>query len=154
MIETRGTGDLVGLLEILEDMGKAVDIARLDDSLDEERTTLMNLLRDTQALDLVEIAKGDVALTETGKKFLSEGIEGRRKIIGKQIRRVEPFNTLLNSLKTKNRREMTKEDLLKFIEENFPSDNNEKTFGIVVNWGRYSKLMEYDSDSETLSLVS
>ncbi len=37
LIETRGTGDIVGLLEILEDMGKPVDIARLDDSLDEER---------------------------------------------------------------------------------------------------------------------
>ena len=39
-LETNGPNSLIGLLEILEDIGKPTDIAKLDDSLDEERTML------------------------------------------------------------------------------------------------------------------
>lgn len=152
LIETRGTGDIVGLLEILEDMGKPVDIARLDDSLDEERATLMNLLQDAQALGLVHLIRGDVSLTDTGKKFLSSDIDGRRKLIQVQLAGVEPFNSLISYMNKLENREITTEDLETFIEDNFPSDDNESTFGIIINWGRYAKLIEYDSDAEIIKL--
>ncbi|MCL4332125.1 MAG: AAA-associated domain-containing protein [Candidatus Thermoplasmatota archaeon] len=150
-METRGTGDIVGLLEILEDLGKPVDLAKLDDSLDEERATFMNLLEDTEALGLVHIVRGDIGLTDLGRSFMSSDIDGRRKIILNQIRNVEPFHSLINLVFSSGKKEISKEDLEVFIEDNFPSDDNEITFGIIVNWGRYSKLLDYDSDGETIT---
>ena len=50
----------------MEDIGKPTDIAKLDDSLDEERTMLMNLLDDAESLKLIEISNGDVSIIIIG----------------------------------------------------------------------------------------
>ncbi len=152
IIETSTPGDIVGLLEILEDHGSPIDIARLDDSLDEERTTLMNLLKDAEALSLVEIKKGDVSLTAIGQKFLRADIEGRRQILKKQLSAVDPFHSIINMTRAKKESEITKEDLDSLIETSFPSEDNEKTFRSIINWGRYSKILEYDSSTELITL--
>jgi NitT/TauT family transport system ATP-binding protein len=153
VIETSSPGDLVGLLEILEDHGSPVDIARLDDSLDEERSTLMNLLKDAEALSLVEIHKGDVSLTTTGKNFMKSDIEGRRRILKSQLSRVDPFLSVIGMVRSKKENEITKEDLDQLIEIRFPSEDNEKTFRSIINWGRYSKILEYDSSTELITLL-
>ncbi len=148
MLELQKVGDLLGLLEILDDHGRAVDIARLDDSLDEERVTLLNLLEDTESLGLVNVENGDVSLTLLGKKFLNSNMDERRDILRKQIVSVEPFRTLMKSVSTLESRTVHRDWLIDFIRDNFPSEHEEDTFGMVINWGRYTKLIEYDSDEE------
>ncbi len=153
LLETRGVGDIVGLLEIMEDVGKSVDIAKLDDSLDEERSTLLNLLNDADALELLEIVNGDIRLTELGKKFLESNIDGRKEILKAQVARVEPFNSLLNEFQAKQATEMSKEEMEDFIRGNFPSEDDINTFNLIIGWGRYTKLLDYDSDEEVITLL-
>lgn len=153
LLETRGVGDIVGLLEILEDVGKAVDIAKLDDSLDEERSTLMNLLNDADALGLLEIVNGDIFLTQLGKEFLKANIDGRKEILRKQIGIVEPFHSMIADFKSRSSEECTKEELEDFIRANFPSEDDVSTFDLIIGWGRYTKLLDYDSDEELITLL-
>ncbi|MEM0154992.1 MAG: AAA-associated domain-containing protein [Thermoplasmataceae archaeon] len=153
-IETQNTGDIVGLLEILEDVGKAVDIAELDDMLDEERTTLMNLLGDAEALELIDVTSGDVKVTELGRRFLKSGINDRREILKEQLPNLEPFHSLMQLCRKDDKSRISKDDLFEFIGNRFPSDDNEKTFGLIITWGRYSRLIEYDSDTEEIVLLS
>ncbi len=153
LLETRGVSDVVGLLEILEDVGKPVDIAKLDDSLDEERSTFMNLLNDADALGLVEVEKGDIFLTELGKKFLEANIDGRKEILRNKIALVEPFHTLLIEFGRNEEREISKEDIEEFIRAYFPSEDDVSTFGLIIGWGRYTRILDYDSDDETIRLL-
>lgn len=153
LLETRGVSDIVGLLEILEDVGKSVDIAELDDSLDEERSTLMNLLNDVEALGLVEVEKGDIYLTALGKKFLKANIDGRKEILKGTIVSVEPFNSLLREFSSRDTKEMSRDEMEDFIRGNFPSENDVNTFGLIVGWGRYTKILDYDSDEEEITLL-
>ncbi len=153
-IESTGVGSLLGLMEILEDMDKPVDIAKLDDSLDEERTTLMNLLDDAESLGLISVANGDVIITDLGKKFLNSNVSDRKKILKESLKNVEPFNSIINYLKSSGTNEIQKEDLERFLEDNFPSGNNEDIMRVVLNWGRYAKLMNYDSDEGKLILLN
>ncbi len=153
MFEIQKVGDLLGLLEILEDHGRPVDIARLDDSLDEERVTLLNLLEDTEALGLVNVENGDVSVTDLGRRFLRSDIDGRRMILGERIVNLEPFKTLVRALGGLEDKVVGKDWLLDFIRDNFPSDQEEETFMHIINWGRYTKLMEYDADSEELTFL-
>lgn len=153
LLETRGVGDIVGLLEILEDVGKSEDIARLDDSLDEERITLLNLLNDVEALKLVDIVNGDIKLTEIGKKFLNADIGGRKEILKEQVEMVEPFNSLLKEFRSTGSTEMSKEDMEEFIREKFPSEDDVNTFDLIIGWGRYTKILDYDSDEEIINLL-
>ena len=152
-LETKNTGDLIGLLEILEDEDRSVDIAELDDILDEERTTLLNLLEDAEALGLIDVASGDVKLTDLGRKFLKSDINERRDILREQLQHIEPFNSLMDLYRKSGERRISREDLYEFISNVFPSDDNDKTFGLIINWGRYSRLIEYDSDSEEMILL-
>ncbi len=152
-LETKSTGDLIGLLEILEDEDRSVDIAELDDILDEERTTLLNLLVDAEALGLIDVSSGDVKLTDLGRKFLKSDINERRDILREQLLQIEPFNSLMDLYRKSGERRISREDLYEFISNVFPSDDNDKTFRLIINWGRYSRLIEYDSDSEEMILL-
>jgi len=152
-LETRNTGDLIGLLEILEDEGRSVDIAELDDVLDEERTTLLNLLEDAESLGLIDVSSGDVKLTDLGNKFLKSDINDRRDILKEQLLHLEPFNSLMELYRKSGERRISRDDIDEFIRNVFPSDDNEKTFGLIINWGRYSRLIEYDSDNEEMILL-
>ncbi len=152
-IETENVGDLLGLLEILEDVGKSVDIATLDDSLDEERTTLMNLLNDGKSLGFLEVEKGDVKLTALGNEFLKSDVNHKKEVLKRQLAMVEPFISLIDLLQKKENREINQEDLYDFIRENFPSDNIESTFRLITNWGRYSRLIDYDVDTDEMFLI-
>lgn len=153
LLETRGVGDIVGLLEILEDVGKSVDIAKLDDSLDEERSTLMNLLNDAGALGLLEINNGDISLMPLGKKFLQSNIDGRREILKERIQKIEPFHSLMKEFGAQEKNEVSKEDLEDFIRGNFPSEDDATTFEMVISWGRYTRLLDYDSDEDLITLL-
>jgi NitT/TauT family transport system ATP-binding protein len=137
---------LIGLLEILEDIGKATDIAKLDDSLDEERTTLMNLLDDAESLKLISLSNGDASLTDTGKKFLNSNIEQRKQLLHALLKDVEPFHSLINYYKSLGTTEVQKEEIGRYLREIFPPGEQDDTFKILLNWGRYTKLFTYDSD--------
>ena len=154
LLETENVGDLNGLLEILEDFGKSVDIATLDDSLDEERTMLLNLLNDAEAIGLIEVTNGDVSLTELGKKYLKSGINDRKKILREVLVNVEPFNSVLKAVRERKEKSMNMEELETLTSELFPSDNPESTMKSLLNWGRYSRILEYDSDEDEFTLVS
>lgn len=153
-IESTGVGSLLGLMEILEDMDKPVDIAKLDDSLDEERTTLMNLLDDAESLGLISVSNGDVIITDLGNKFLNSNVSDRKKILKESLKNVEPFNSIINFIKSSGTSEIQKEDLERFLEDNFPSGNNEDIMRVVLNWGRYAKLLNYDSDEGKIILLN
>lgn len=152
LIETESVGNLLGLLEILDDVNGPTDIARLDDSLDAERTTFMNLLEDARAMDLVKIAQGDVTLTPLGKKLMKGDIETRKTILRDQIKKLEPFHTIFKEIGRRKDHMATKEEIMELLSASFPSDTQGKMFETVITWGRYSKLLEYDSDSEELVL--
>jgi Uncharacterized conserved protein len=144
-------GDLNGLLEILEDIGETVDIATLDDSLDEERTMLLNLLNDAEGLGFIEVTNGDVSLTQLGNRYLKADVDGRKKILKEVLVKIEPFNSVLSSLNEKE--EMNMEDLQNLISEMFPSDNPESTMKTLLNWGRYARIIDYDSDEDEVRKV-
>ncbi|MCL4412411.1 MAG: AAA-associated domain-containing protein [Candidatus Thermoplasmatota archaeon] len=152
-IESTGVGSLLGLMEILDDISKPVDIAKLDDSLDEERTTLMNLLDDAEGLGLIGISNGDVFVTELGTQFLNSNVSGRKKILKEALKKVEPFHTLINHLDKLVPKEMTREDLENFLSDNFPSGSNEELMRVILNWGRYGKLFAFDADEGKLTLL-
>ncbi len=150
MLETRRVGDLIGLMEILEDFNEPLDIARLDDQLDEERVTLLNLLQDAESLGLIEVDNGDVFVTSLGREFLKADVEKRRDIVRERMLHIEPFKTLLHELQKLQDKSVEKEWLQNFIHNYFPSDNEKRTFDIIIGWGRYARILNYDSDSDEI----
>lgn len=154
LLETENIGDIVGLLEILEDLGQPVDIATLDDSLDEERTTLLNLLNDAEALGLVNVADGDVSLTSLGSTFLRSDITERKVTLRKLLSNIEPFSSIIGILKREEDGTIEKDELDEFLGGKFPSEDPEAAFRILLNWGRYSRLFDYDMDDETLTYIA
>lgn len=153
LLETENIGDVFGLLEILEDMGNPVDIATLDDSLDEERTTLLNLLNDAEALGLVNVEDGDASVTQFGTEFLKADLTERKLKLKELLRKIEPFASLIKSFESSESDEMERDDLDDFIAVNFPSEDHEATFRLILTWGRYSKLIDYDADEEILTYL-
>ncbi|HLH86035.1 MAG TPA: AAA-associated domain-containing protein [Thermoplasmataceae archaeon] len=153
VLETESVGDLVGLLEILDDINRTVDIATLDDSLDEERTTLLNLLNDAEGLGFINVDNGDVTLTPLGKKFLDANVSARKEILRDQLKNVEPFHTVIEQLRLSDDRSMARSDIEEILGERMQIADIESTFRVLLNWGRYSKLLDYDAEEERLFLT-
>ena len=138
LLETENVGDMNGLLEILEDIGKTVDIATLDDSLDEERSTLLNLLNDAEALGFVDVSKGEVTLKPMGKKYVTSEVDKRKSILKSILSNVEPFFSVIKTMKESRDGKMSMDELQNLTGEMFPSDNPESIVKILMNWVRYS----------------
>lgn len=154
LLETENVGDMNGLLEILEDIGKTVDIATLDDSLDEERSTLLNLLNDAEALGFVDVSKGEVTLKPMGKKYVTAEVDKRKSILKSILANVEPFYSVIKTMKESRDAKMSMEDLQNLTGDMFPSDDPESIVKILMNWGRYARLIDFDSDEDEFSISS
>lgn len=152
LLETENVGDLNGLLEILEDIGNTVDIATLDDSLDEERTTLLNLLNDAEALGFVDVLNGEVTLKPLGKKYVTSDVDKRKSILKGILANVEPFSSVIKSMRETRGTKMSREELEDLTGEMFPSDDPESILKIIMNWGRYARLLDFDSDEDEFSI--
>ena len=86
--------------------------------------------------------------------FLKSDLTQRKVILRKILSRIEPFSSIIGLLKKGREGAMEKEDLDEFLGGKFPSEDPEVTFRVLLNWGRYSKLFDYDMDDETLTYIA
>ncbi len=148
------TGGLSGLLELLleEDDGKE-DVSGLAERLGLSVDDLLTLIDAATLLGFAEVDDGEVILTEIGRDFATTTILRSKDLFRQQLlARVRIFSSIVSTLRQKNDRSMNAEFFRDLWDEYFPAAEAERQFGIVIDWGRYAELFEYDSTSRELYL--
>ena len=143
------TGEIFGLLEILNDYGGDEDIARLADDFDLELDEILPSALAAEVLGLAVIDEGGMKLTPVGRELLESGIQQRKEIFRNQLLKNETFSALLRELEAHGGR-IGKVAMLKLFATKFKAANSREWLKVVINWGRYAELLGYDHGREEI----
>ncbi len=146
-------GRMIGLLEILQDFKGKVDLAKVAEELRLELDDILPAVDAAKLLRLLQVDKGDLILTDDGKMLLSNNASGRKRMLNKTLASLGEFKGIIDFIKSNHGGEITKDDLIGFLKENMPDVDAEQTFSWIVEWGRYSLLLRYDSGNEKIKIT-
>ncbi len=146
-------GTVMGLLEVLHDFKGKVDLAKISEELRLELDDILPAVEAAKLLKLIQVSSGDLILTNEGTALLSKNISGRKKELNKMVSNLGEIKGIIDFIKKEHGNEVAKEDLLSFIRQEMPDVDAEQTFSWIVDWGRYSLLLRYDSNNQKIKLA-
>lgn len=144
--------DLTGVLERLtEEPGRTADIFRLSSELQVDSDYLLRLTEAAELLGFATLAQGDISLTPLGETFAEASILARKEIFATRIRRLPLFSWLLKMLSAAEKPQLERSVIHAALELEFPPEEARRQLDLIIQWGRYAELFEYDDGSEILS---
>ncbi|MCC6147655.1 MAG: AAA-associated domain-containing protein [Anaerolineaceae bacterium] len=147
--------DLAGLLEHFSESDRGIhDLYLLEDELGVDSEYLLRLTEAAEILGFASIAKGDIEATPIGLAFAEASIPARKEIFASRARRIPVIRWLLSMLHASEKQQLKWDLIRTALSLEFPPEETENQLEILINWGRYGALFNYDDDTETLSLES
>ncbi|MEN4043201.1 MAG: nitrate/sulfonate/bicarbonate ABC transporter ATP-binding protein [Anaerolineaceae bacterium] len=148
-------GGISGLLELLVDQGGKEDLPVLAERLLLDVDDLLTIVDAAVLLGFATVEKGDVTVTESGKRFAETDILESKEIFREQVIAHVPFATIIHqTLQEKANQKMRADFFIDILDEQYPSEEAIRQFETVVDWGRYAELFEYDAGAKQLYLPS
>jgi NitT/TauT family transport system ATP-binding protein len=141
---------IIGLLEALNDRGGRDDIYKLARELNLELGDLLAAIRAAELLEFVATPGGDAELNELGKKFLRARMQGRKKLMQTQLKKLPLLALLLSLLEQAPDKRLQKEAVLEELAKQLPDEDAAQLFDTAINWSRYAELFGYDKDTDEL----
>jgi len=145
---------LSGLLEYLNDAPKAYDIYKLDDDLELEMTELVPIIEMAEMLGFATVNSGDIQLTPLGQAYAEASILTRKELFGNRARRLPMFRWMTEMLQASPDKSLPWRVFFAALRPEFPDKLAERQLDIVIDWGRYAELIDYDDRDEMVSLAS
>ncbi|MGQ9543980.1 MAG: AAA-associated domain-containing protein [Candidatus Bathyarchaeia archaeon] len=143
-------GQMIGLLEVLEDFNGRVDAAKVADDLILELDDLLPVVDAAELLNFLKVESGDLVLTEEGRQFLAKGASGRKRFLNEHIMKLAAFKAIIEFIKSHKNHEVTREELLEFLKKEMSDTDAESALPWIVEWGRYSLILHYDNNNGKL----
>lgn len=145
-------GVMSGLLELIDDNGGKMDIYQLGGDLMMEIDDLLPNIEGIAMLNFAEVREGDIFITELGREFVEADIDESKELFKQQLESISTFRLIMKVLNNKKNHTMKEEFFKELFKKHFPQHEIEEIMDIIIDWGRYAELFNYDSDSEELYL--
>jgi len=145
-------GKVIGLLEVLDDLGGRENGFRLAVSLQIEFGELILVIKAAEMLDLVQTPGTEVVLTGRGKELLLQDINGRKKIVKRQLLRLPTFRLIVDILKAQPERKMPYDTIVDVLVTHLPEEDPGRLARAIIDWGRFGELVGYNSRTGTVYL--
>jgi len=136
-------GQILGLMRLLHDSPDLNNIYDISDEIGKEFGETIAIVKAAEILELVDTPKQDIFLTDLGRRFMTVDRFGQRTIFAEQVYKLRIFHIILALLGEYEEIEAAR--LIKDIASALPYDNPEKTFEIMIAWGRYAGLMDFNA---------
>lgn len=143
-------GVMSGLLELIYDNDGRMDIYQLGRDLMMELDDLLPNMEGIQTLNFAKVAEGDVFITDLGRKFVEGDTDESKAIFRNQIQVISTFKVIMTVLNNKRNKTMKREFFEELLMHYFSEYDSKNLMDIVIDWGRYAEIFNYDSDSEEL----
>jgi len=147
-----GIGMVLGLLEMLEDAEGREDIFKLARGFSFELDDIGPVIEAATLLGFIETNKGDLILTELGRRLLAADINGRKAILARQLETLTVFKEVLRLLNSSRNKSVRREKVVDLFEQEMSDEDAEQLFKTIVDWGRFAEMIAYDPQSERLYL--
>ena len=145
-------GQVVGLLEIVQDHRGRVNVFTLEKLTDAEFGHTLALVMAGEMLDFLDTPKEMVLLTDLGRRFLQQDIAGRQAILREQLLKLDLFRFIVKQLERAPEKRLPKEIIEEDLVMRLLIRDVEPLFDTIVSWGRHGELFGYAPTTETLYL--
>jgi NitT/TauT family transport system ATP-binding protein len=144
-----GPISIIGLLDILLDLSDGKDrinIFEISQNFMLDIDDLYPILEACQILGFIEIKEGDIMITPLGVDFSRSDPVKQKEIFAKALlENVHLAREILSLLQIrKEKRRIKAEFFYDILKEHFSKEEARKQLDIVINWGRYAEIFEYD----------
>jgi len=143
-------GVMSGLLELIYDNNGWMDIYQLGRDLMMELDALLPNIEGIELLKFAEVKEGDIFITDLGKTFVEGDTDESKAIFRNQILDLSTFKVILNVLNNKKNKTMKREFFEELLMHYFSEYDSAQLMDIVIDWGRYAEIFNYDYDTEEL----
>lgn len=104
-------------------------------------------------LGLAQVEKGDITLTSLGHSYAQAAHMRRKEIFGQQLLMHVPLAThIRHSLEREPNGALSEKRFLDTLEEFLKEEEAKRVLEVVVEWGRYGEVYEYDYHTGQLKL--
>ena len=104
-------------------------------------------------LGLAQVEKGDITLTSLGHNYAQAAHMRRKEIFGQQLLTHVPLAThIRQSLEREPSGALSEKRFLDTLEEFLKEEEAKRVLEVVVEWGRYGEVYEYDYHTGQLKL--
>jgi NitT/TauT family transport system ATP-binding protein len=151
MLPPARRGAIAGLLEFLNDRGGTEDLYKVADELRMEVDDLLPIVEAAVLLGFAKSERGDVELTAGGKAFAEADIATRKTLFrDAALANVPLLQQMSKALASKSDHAMPLEFFRDLLEQHFSEEQVRRQIDTALNWGRYSDLFVYDSETDRL----
>ena len=149
-LPSAAAGEIIGLLEVLDDRGGRENVFALVEDLGRDFGTILNVVKAGELLDFVDTPRQEVVLTDVGRRFLSGSIPERKRIFREQVRQLRMFGDVVDQIRRSEKLEMDVDVLQSALALHLPLEDNDRTFRTIVDWGRHADLFDHDPEREKI----
>ena len=129
-------GALTGFIELIDDLGKMVDLYKLADQLSLNLEDFLPIVDAARMLGFAYIQHGDIELTEIGTHFADASVLDRKNIFKKQLlQHVPMIEKITWILQSKSNNKMEREFFLEIFEKHFGVEEAGHQLDILIDWG-------------------
>jgi NitT/TauT family transport system ATP-binding protein len=141
-------GEVVGLLEVLDDRGGRENAFALVHVLATDFGKILNVVKAAELLEFVDTPKQDVILNDLGRKFLAASVPERKHIFAEQVGCLHVFRDVEERLRATPDHELDEDVLLTSFAIQLPYEDSERMLRTLISWGRHAEVLEYDPDKK------
>jgi hypothetical protein len=139
--------ELRDFMETLNSLGGKTTASNLIIAMEVGVDKFLPSLYLAELLDFVVVENSEIELTAIGHQYVKTHRSDRRKILGEQLKHVEPFVTILNALH--KGKKLDKSEVLKLAKSKVEIYRNiEENLRNIIQWGCFGLLFEYDGTTE------
>jgi len=132
--------------------GKA-DIPHLAEVLEVTDEDLLQLLEAGRLLGFVKVESGDVTLLPAGHGFAMADVDEQKTVFAEHLlHHISLVAHIRRILDERHGHRAPKGRFLQELEDFLSDDEADRVLDLVINWGRYAEIFEYDDNSGVLSL--
>ena len=146
-------GALTGFLELLEDVNEKTDLYKLAERFMMDVEDFFPIVNAAEILKFARVEEGDIELTKEGIKFAQASVLERKEIFKEQLIKNIPFILrMLTILESKINRRIDIYFFKTILARILGDKEAEKQMEVLIAWGRYAELFDYDQDEEQIFL--
>lgn len=140
-------GQILGLVEAIDEVSGSADAATISQEVEMDVAALGPVIGAAEFLGLVEVTDGDLVNTDLADKLLKATSLERRAIIRDIIDDVPVFRQVTDMARSAGR-PLSREEIVEALTATVGSHQASDVFDTLVYWGRYVRMVIYDSQSE------
>lgn len=147
--------EITGFLEAVNspEYKDKVDLPEIAEELHLNVDDLFPITEVLEILRFASVAKGDIELSESGKRIAEADILERKKIFAEHLMSYVPLARHIRHELDKNPdHRVSEERFWGELEDYLSEEAAEEVLTIVIDWGRYAEIFAYDYNTGMLSL--